>query len=445
MKKNIITRFAPSPTGLLHVGNIRTALFNYLYALKNNGKFVLRIDDTDIQRSTREFSDQIMLDLDWLGIKIDEVYKQSERIEIYRKYFKKLVDGGFLYECYETQDELEYKRKRLVARRMPPIYDRSSLNISDEEKNKYIEEGRKPYWRFKLSGKKIIFQDLIRGEVVVDTSAQSDPVVVREDGGFLYNLPSVIDDIEMEITSIIRGEDHVTNSGIQIEMFSSLNKSVPTFGHHPLLVDENGDPFSKRNSALSIKDLKKNSIDPMAINLLNTSIGTSVEMTSVNSLNEISNVLDLGKLSRAPARFSIDQLNKLNSSLLIDLSFDEVEKKLKDQNIFANRSLWEIIKNNLKNLSEYAKWDQIINEEIKIEGLDSNFLNTAADVLPEEPWDDGTWGLWIENIKKSTNKKGRDLFLPLRKAITGLEDGPELKKLILLIGYDKIKKRLLGN
>ena len=445
MKKNTITRFAPSPTGLLHVGNIRTALFNYLYALKNNGKFILRIDDTDTQRSTREFTDQIILDLNWLGIKIDEIYKQSERIEIYRKYFKKLVDDGFLYECYETQDELEYKRKRLISRRMPPIYDRSSLDISDEERNKYIEEGRKPYWRFKLSGKKNIFQDLVRGEVVVDTSAQSDPVVVREDGGFLYNLPSVIDDIEMEITNIIRGEDHVTNSGIQIEMFSSLNKLAPTFGHHPLLVDENGDPFSKRNSALSIKDLKKNGIDPMAINLLNASIGTSIKMTSVNSLNEISNFLVLDKLGRAPARFSIDQLNKLNSSLLIDLSFDEVEEKLRNQNIFANRPLWEIIKNNLNNLSEYAKWDQIINEEIKIEGLDSNFLNTAADVLPEEPWDDGTWGLWIENIKKSTNKKGRDLFLPLRKSITGLEDGPELKKLILLIGYDKIKKRLLGN
>lgn len=445
MKKNTITRFAPSPTGLLHVGNIRTALFNYLYALKNNGKFILRIDDTDTQRSTREFTDQIILDLNWLGIKIDEIYKQSERIEIYRKYFKKLVDDGFLYECYETQDELEYKRKRLISRRMPPIYDRSSLDISDEERNKYIEEGRKPYWRFKLSGKKNIFQDLVRGEVVVDTSAQSDPVVVREDGGFLYNLPSVIDDIEMEITNIIRGEDHVTNSGIQIEMFSSLNKLAPTFGHHPLLVDENGDPFSKRNSALSIKDLKKNGIDPMAINLLNASIGTSIKMTSVNSLNEISNFLVLDKLGRAPARFSIDQLNKLNSSLLIDLSFDEVEEKLRNQNIFANRPLWEIIKNNLNNLSEYAKWDKIINEEIKIERIDNNFLNTAAEVLPEEPWDDETWNLWIENIKKSTNKKGRDLFLPLRKSITGLEDGPELKKLILLIGYDKIKRRLLGN
>ena len=445
MKKNTITRFAPSPTGLLHVGNIRTALFNYLYALKNNGKFILRIDDTDTQRSTREFTDQIILDLNWLGIKIDEIYKQSERIEIYRKYFKKLVDDGFLYECYETQDELEYKRKRLISRRMPPIYDRSSLDISDEERNKYLDEGRKPYWRFKLSGKKNIFQDLVRGEVVVDTSAQSDPVVVREDGGFLYNLPSVIDDIEMEITNIIRGEDHVTNSGIQIEMFSSLNKLAPTFGHHPLLVDENGDPFSKRNSALSIKDLKKNGIDPMAINLLNASIGTSIKMTSVNSLNEISNFLVLDKLGRAPARFSIDQLNKLNSSLLIDLSFDEVEEKLRNQNIFANRPLWEIIKNNLNNLSEYAKWDKIINEEIKIERIDNNFLNTAAEVLPEEPWDDETWNLWIENIKKSTNKKGRDLFLPLRKSITGLEDGPELKKLILLIGYDKIKRRLLGN
>ena len=444
MTKKTVTRFAPSPTGFLHVGNIRTALFNYLFTIKNNGKFILRIDDTDLERSTDEFAEQIISDLKWLGIKIDEIYKQSERIDTYKKYFNQLVKDGFLYECFETQEELDYKRKRLISRRMPPVYDRASLNLSEDEKNKYLDEGRKPYWRFKLSGKKNVFNDLIRGEVVVDTSAQSDPVVLREDGGFLYNLPSVIDDVEMGITNIIRGEDHVTNSGIQIEMFSSLAKNAPIFGHHPLLVDENGDPFSKRNTALSIKGLKDKNFEPMAINSLNTSIGTSIEINAFHSLNEISDILDLSKLGRAPGRFSLDQLTKLNSSQLSILNFEEIKDRLKKQNIIVNKSLWEIVKNNIDFLSEYSKWDTIINKEIEIENFDNNFLKLAADVLPSKPWDQNTWSLWIEKIKSSTDRKGKDLFLPLRMAITGLEDGPELKELILLIGYDKIKRRLLG-
>ena len=445
MTKKIITRFAPSPTGLLHVGNIRTALFNYLFSLKDSGKFILRIDDTDLERSTEEFSDQILKDLDWLGIKIDEIFKQSERLEIYNKYFQKLIDNNYVYKCYESAEELDSKRKRLVARRMPPVYDRASLFLSKEEIEKYIEEGRKPYWRFKLSGKRTNFKDLIRGEVSVDTSAQSDPVIVRGDGGFLYNLPSVIDDIEMGITNIIRGEDHVTNSGIQVEMFKCFEKEHPIFGHHPLLVDENGDPFSKRNSAASIKGLMEENYEPMAINSLNTSIGTSLEINTFKSLNDIASEIDLTKIARAPARFSMNQLSRLNSDILSMLDIETVSERLESNDIIFDEAIWDVIKSNIKNINEYKEWYEIINGSINVENLDQDFINLAESLLPPEPWGDSTWGDWISLIKESSDKKGKNLFLPLRIAITGLSDGPELKNIILLMGYDKMRNRLLGS
>jgi glutamyl-tRNA synthetase len=443
--KKIITRFAPSPTGLLHVGNIRTALFNYLFSLKDAGEFILRIDDTDTERSKIEYADQILRDLDWLGIKLDKIYKQSERIEIYNKHFQELIDNNLIYKCFESPEELDTKRKRLVARRMPPIYDRSSLYLSESEIKKYLDEGRKPYWRFKLSGKRINFEDLIRGNVSVDTSAQSDPVIVREDGGFLYNLPSVIDDIEMGITNIIRGEDHVTNSAIQVEMFRSLGKEAPVFGHHPLLVDENGDPFSKRNSAVSIKGLMEDNYEPMAINSLNASIGTSIEINTFKSLNDIADRINLNQVARAPARFSMNQLSKLNSDILSQLDNKIISERLSIKNINFDEKIWNVIKSNIDNLSEYEKWDKIIKGSIKTDNLDSDYMKLAESLLPPEPWDEDTWGKWISSIKEISDKKGKDLFLPLRIAITGQSYGPELKNIILLMGYDKIKYRLSGN
>lgn len=445
MIKKIITRFAPSPTGLLHVGNIRTALFNYLFSLKDAGEFILRIDDTDTERSKIEYADQILRDLDWLGIKLDKIYKQSERIEIYNKHFQELIDNNLIYKCFESPEELDTKRKRLVARRMPPIYDRSSLYLSESEIKKYLDEGRKPYWRFKLSGKRINFEDLIRGNVSVDTSAQSDPVIVREDGGFLYNLPSVIDDIEMGITNIIRGEDHVTNSAIQVEMFRSLGKEAPVFGHHPLLVDENGDPFSKRNSAVSIKGLMEDNYEPMAINSLNASIGTSIEINTFKSLNDIADRINLNQVARAPARFSMNQLSKLNSDILSQLDNKIISERLSIKNINFDEKIWNVIKSNIENLSEYEKWDKIIKGSIKTDNLDSDYMKLAESLLPPEPWDEDTWGKWISSIKEISDKKGKDLFLPLRMAITGQSYGPELKNIILLMGYDKIKYRLSGN
>ena len=341
---NPITRFAPSPSGLLHVGNVRTALLNYLVSKKDNGHFILRIDDTDTERSKDKFINNIKQDLNWLGLNYDEYYQQSERIKLYDEAFELLKNKELVYPCFETPDELDKKRKRLIARRMPPVYDRAALKHTKDEIDSFLESGKKPHWRFKLSNKKITFDDLIRGEVNVDLAAQSDPVLKREDGDYLYNLPSVVDDIEMNITHIIRGEDHITNSGIQIEIFNALDSSIPIFGHNSLLVSESGEPFSKRNSAASVNQLREDGIDPNAINSLNASIGSSVDIEAYNSLNLLAQQFEITSLGRAPARYSNDQLYKLNSELLSNYDFEKIISLLGDNKGSFNIEFWDCIK-----------------------------------------------------------------------------------------------------
>lgn len=446
MNKKFITRFAPSPTGLLHVGNTRTALINYLLALKEDGKFILRIDDTDEERSKDEFIDQIKQDLEWLEINFQEIFRQSERLTRYNENFEKLKENGLIYPCFEGPEELERKRKRLIERRKPPVYDRAALNLSQNEIAKLIDKGTKPYWRFKLSSKRVIFNDLVRGEVRVETSAQSDPVIKRDDGGYLYNLPSVVDDIDMGITHVVRGEDHVTNSAIQVEMFEALDKPVPIFGHHPMLVNGNGEPFSKRNAASSIKSLREKYLNPIAINSLNISIGTSIDLKPIYSMKEMAENFDIGTLGRAPARYSEKQLLKLNSMIVSSLSFLQLSDDFKELGYDINEDIWECIKNNIETLTEVKEWLKVIKGPIKNENkLDSEFMRIAEKLLPEEPWDETAWEKWVSKIKERTKKTGKDLFLPLRRAITGKSNGPELNKLIILIGYKEIRNRLKNN
>ncbi len=446
MNKKFITRFAPSPTGLLHVGNTRTALINYLLALKEDGKFILRIDDTDEERSKDEFIDQIKQDLEWLEINFQEIFRQSERLTRYNENFEKLKENGLIYPCFEDPEELERKRKRLIERRKPPVYDRAALNLSQNEIAKLIDKGTKPYWRFKLSSKRVIFNDLVRGEVRVETSAQSDPVIKRDDGGYLYNLPSVVDDIDMGITHVVRGEDHVTNSAIQVEMFEALDKPVPIFGHHPMLVNGNGEPFSKRNAASSIKSLREKYLNPIAINSLNISIGTSIDLKPIYSMKEMAENFDIGTLGRAPARYSEKQLLKLNSMIVSSLSFLQLSDDFKELGYDINEDIWECIKNNIETLTEVKEWLKVIKGPIKNENkLDSEFMRIAEKLLPEEPWDETAWEKWVSKIKERTKKTGKDLFLPLRRAITGKSNGPELNKLIILIGYKEIRNRLKNN
>ncbi len=440
---NPITRFAPSPSGLLHVGNVRTALLNYLVSKKDNGHFILRIDDTDTERSKDKFINNIKQDLNWLGLNYDEYYQQSERIKLYDEAFELLKNKELVYPCFETPDELDKKRKRLIARRMPPVYDRAALKHTKDEIDSFLESGKKPHWRFKLSNKKITFDDLIRGEVNVDLAAQSDPVLKREDGDYLYNLPSVVDDIEMNITHIIRGEDHITNSGIQIEIFNALDSGIPIFGHNSLLVSESGEPFSKRNSAASINQLREDGIDPNAINSLNASIGSSVDIEAYNSLNLLAQKFEITSLGRAPARYSNDQLYKLNSELLSNYDFEKIISLLGDNKGSFNREFWDCIKHNISNISEVFEWIRVIDEPINIDiDIEYEYLNVAQDLLPNEPWNIETWDQWILKIKEKTERKGKDLFMPIRLALTGKTKGPELNKLILLMGYNKVIERL---
>ena len=438
-----ITRFAPSPSGLLHVGNVRTALLNYLVSKKNNGKFILRIDDTDKERSKDNFIDEINEDLNWLGLNSDEYYKQSERIDLYDEAFELLKGKELIYPCFESSDELDKKRKRLIARRMPPVYDRAALKLTNDEITSLLDSGKKPHWRFKLSNKKITFTDLIRGEVNVDLAAQSDPVLKREDGDYLYNLPSVVDDIDLNITHIIRGEDHITNTGIQIEIFNALGSNIPIFGHNSLLVSESGEPFSKRNSAASVNQLREDGIDPNAINSLNASIGSSVDIKAFNSLDLLSNKFEITSLGRAPARYSNNQLHKLNTQLISNYNFEKVSLLLGHNKGNFNEELWDCIKLNISNISEIVDWIKVIDEPINIDlNIEEEFLKIAQDLLPKEPWNKETWDQWILKIKEKTEKKGKDLFMPIRLALTGKTEGPELNKLILLMGYNKVLKRL---
>ena len=440
---NPITRFAPSPSGLLHVGNVRTALLNYLVSKKDNGHFILRIDDTDTERSKDKFINNIQQDLNWLGLNYDEYYQQSERIKLYDEAFELLKNKELVYPCFETPDELDKKRKRLIARRMPPVYDRAALKHTKDEIDSFLESGKKPHWRFKLSNKKITFDDLIRGEVNVDLAAQSDPVLKREDGDYLYNLPSVVDDIEMNITHIIRGEDHITNSGIQIEIFNALDSGIPIFGHNSLLVSESGEPFSKRNSAASVNQLREDGIDPNAINSLNASIGSSVDIEAYNSLNLLAQKFEITSLGRAPARYSNDQLYKLNSELLSNYDFEKIISLLGDDKGSFNIEFWDCIKQNISNISEVLEWIRVIDDPININtDIDYEYLNIAQDLLPNEPWNTETWDQWILKIKEKTQRKGKDLFMPIRLALTGKTKGPELNKLILLMGYNKVMERL---
>lgn len=432
---SVVTRFAPSPTGRLHVGNIRTALHNYLFARKNGGTFLLRIDDTDRERSTTEFDQAIRDDLDWMGLKPHLAVRQSERFDLYEREFHRLQDAGRVYPCYETPEELELRRKVLLGRGLPPVYERKPADAP-------VLEGRQPHWRFRLDhDRPIVIDDLIRGEQRFDPKLLSDPVVRREDGSWLYLLPSVIDDIDMGITHVVRGEDHVTNSATQTQMFEALGAKPPRFAHEALLVAAEG-KLSKRLGSYGAPHLREEGIEPMAMLSVLARIGTSQPVEPVDSLDELAATFDFTTFGRAPAHFDPHEVELINARLLHKLDYAAVADRLPPG---ATEQDWLLFRPNLERLSDFADWFAVLHGEIEPPELSHEerlVVKEAASAAGKLDWAAEPWRMLTDEVKQSTGKKGRELFHPLRLALTGRESGPEMAGLVAAMGRERAVRRL---
>jgi glutamyl-tRNA synthetase len=436
-----VVRFAPSPTGRIHIGNARTAILNWLFARKHGGSFMLRYDDTDRERSTDEFARGIAEDLAWLGIAPDRVERQSRRFDRYAEITERLKEVGRLYPAYETPDELERRRRRQLARHEPPVYDRAALNFRAEDRARLEVEGRKPHWRFKLDRRTVEWSDLIRGPQHIDTGSLSDPILVRGDGTWLYTFTSVVDDIDFGITHVIRGEDHVVNTAVQIEIFEALGARPPQFAHHSLLTGADGRGLSKRLGSLSVSGLREQGLEAMAVASHAALVGTSESIHPCTDFKELIESFDLAKLSRAPARFDEAELKHLNARLLHMLPWSAVKDRLGH----GSEAFWLAIRGNIEKLSDSDVWWKLIRNGFKPPAAsadDRALLATAARFLPPEPWNGETWRTWSEAVKEATGRRGKALFMPLRLALTGLDHGPELAALLPLLGRQKVLDRL---
>lgn len=435
---NIKVRFAPSPTGFMHIGNTRTALFNWLWAKKLGGKFMLRIDDTDKLRSKKEYEDVIRDNLTWLGLTWTEEARQSARFDRYNEVTQKLKAEGRIYACYETPEELEFKRKRALSKGLPPIYDRQALNYTQEDIARFEAEGRRPHYRFKLLPGEIKWNDMVRGEVKYEAEKLSDPIIIREDGSFLYHLPSVIDDFDFGITHIVRGEDHVTNTASQVQMFEALGGTVPTFAHLPLLTGKEG-KLSKRLGSMGVSELRAEGIEAMSICSFLAKLGTSEAIEPYYDLQSLADSLDFGKIGRSQPKFDEEELKHLNTKLVHGLSYAQVQNRIE-----GDEKFWDAVRPNLSIVSDVNLWDSICHKVVTPIIEDKDLTDMAADLLPPEPWNSETWNQWVGKVKAKSGKSGKALFHPLRKALTAQDNGPELKILLPLIGREKTLKRLLG-
>jgi glutamyl-tRNA synthetase len=432
---SVVTRFAPSPTGRLHVGNIRTALHNALFSRKNGGRFLLRIDDTDLERSREEYVEAIRTDLAWLGLRPDAEARQSERFGLYEREFERLREAGRVYACYGTPEELDLRRKVLLGRGLPPVYER-------KPEGSPVPEGIAPHWRFRLDHESPIeWDDLVRGHQRFDPKLISDPVVRRADGSWLYLLPSVIDDIDLDITHIVRGEDHVSNSAVQLQMFAALGAAPPHFAHEALLIAAEG-KLSKRLGSTGVDALRDAGIEPFALLSLLARLGTSQPVDAKASLDELAEGFDFSTFGRAPAHFDMHEVEQLNSKLLHHLDYTDVADRLPDG---IGEAEWLALRGNLAHLDEAADWLPILHGNIDTPHValdDKPLLSAAAKVAAALDWSADPWQDLTSSLKASTGRKGRALFHPLRTALTGRDSGPEMAPLIKLIGHDRALERL---
>lgn len=437
----MLTRFAPSPTGYLHVGNVRTALVCWMYTRNQNGKFLLRCDDTDLQRSDVKYINNIIEDLKWIGIDWDASFKQSERFERYNEVFLQLIKEGHIYACYETREELEIKRKLQLKQGLPPIYDRSALLLTEQEKIHYEQEGRKPHFRFKLDRNEVVkWNDEVKGEINIATSSVSDPVVKREDGIYTYMLPSVIDDVDFNVTHVVRGEDHVTNTAVQIQMIKALKAKIPIFAHLSLLhFDDN--KISKRKGGLDIKSIREDETEPMALVSYLVKLGTSNPIEACACMQSLIDSFDIKKFSSASVQFSLSEVYKLNSKVLQQMPFEMVQDRLNQIGVDSSE-FWYFIRNNIEKFSEVAKWWRICKSDIEPVIFDKELIKIAFNALPQGDCNENTLSGWVKAIRQTVDIKAKDLFMQLRSALTGTETGPELAKLLIFIGKENIIARL---
>ena len=438
---HIVTRFAPAPTGRLHVGNIRTAVHNWLWAKKNGGRFILRLDDTDLARSSEEAAAGIREDLAWLGLNPDEEHRQSQRFALYDAALERLRAAGRVYPAYETAQELDLKRKVQLSRGKPPVYDRSALALTDEDRARLEAEGRRPHWRFRLDHQSPIrWDDLIRGPQQFDPALLSDPVIRREDGSWLYMLPSTIDDIDMAVTHVVRGEDHVANTALQVQMFEALGAAPPAFAHEALLVGSEG-KLSKRLGSLGADAMREDGIEPLAILAKLARIGTSLPVEPVADVAPLIESFDFATFGRAPARFDMEELKALNARIVHQLPFTAVAKRLPEG---MGESDWDAIRPNLRTVAEAADWWAILHGHLEAQAApeDRELLEAAATVAAEIDWSHSPWQQLVAELKACTGRGGKALFLPLRRALTGRDSGPEMAAMLPLIGREETLSRL---
>ena len=432
-----VTRFAPSPTGYLHVGNLRTALFNWLIARKGGGIFILRLDDTDPERSRPEYADAIREDLEWLGLTWDREERQSQRLDRYAEAADRLRGEGRLYEAFETPTELDLKRKKQLNMGRPPVYDRAALKLGEAERDKLRKERGQGHWRFLLDHARITWRDGILGEVSIDAASVSDPVLIRGDGQVLYTLASVVDDTEMGITHVVRGADHVTNTATQIQIIEALGGAVPQFAHHSLLTGPGGEALSKRLGTLALRDLRAQGVEPMALMSLMARLGSSEPVELHERPEDLVAGFDIGQFGAAPTKFDADDLKPLSARLVAGLELEQIAPALARAGVpeALRAPFWEAVHENVETRDDVARWWALCRDgaEPLVAEEDREFVQTALELLPEGPLDGDSWGSWTQAVKEATGRKGRALFMPLRKALTGMERGPEMGRLLPLL------------